>query len=253
MSGEDNSPLEIPDIDKIYASGREPTEEEWKLWASNFKPKKLRRRVGTREVQYGKETAKRLLNNKLAKRKAYKSRDKKNYQSWGSKYNAKRRYLTKYNEEWRNMKNESYAIHKYKVDSNKYDSWINKYKTGLKAKLIDYAFVYQLEENVYVYGYSLNRLIGLNPYSKNFFMKLYEENIIPPPIYKGSRIINGRRSNKVEYFYLYTEGKAFLDTVCNIKIRVGKMKTEEKKLFAKKRFWNAMKKQRELFNNERNQ
>lgn len=251
MSGENNSSLTIPNIDKIFSEGREPTEEEWRIWAENFKPKKPKRRLDNKEVQYSRKKAKAALDSKLNKRKAYRNRDKKNYQSWGSKYNQKRKYLRKYNKEWNEAEKASRQIYEYKQIKTKYDSWIRNYKIELKPNLIEHAFIFKIKDEVYVYGFSKNKLQVLSPHARNIFISLVEANVIPSPKYEGYRLINGRASKKLEQFYLFTEGRAYLNTMCNIKLKVGQMATENKRLYAKKRIWTAMLKEREIFENER--
>jgi hypothetical protein len=249
LSGDPNPPL-VPDIDKIFREGREPTEEEWILWAKNFKPKKLPSRKNSNEQLLNTKRAKRRLVEKEVKRKAYKN--KENYLSWGRKYNLKRAYLHKYNVEWSENEKRTNQLVLYRQALKKYDSWIKKYKSTYKTKLEDYARTYKISDNEYVYGFTLNDLISIGPFGRKKFKSLLEDTVIPEPIYEGYLFKKNRLAKVKSKFYLLTESKAFFDECEKNKRRVGYIDdNNDKKLYLKKKIWLAMLQMREEFNNDK--
>ena len=232
----------IPDVDKIFEEGREPTEEEWILWAQHFKPKKLPTKIKriSHETLRQKTRAKQTLNDKERKRKAYKKRDEVDYKSWGKKYNMKRAYLAKYNKAWADNAKETRERTAYRKRMAKYDSWVNSYKMYYNTRLSEIAHTYKISEDKYVYGFTLTQLRQMNPYSLPIFNKLLNENIIPLPVYEAYRFKDDKISKKLEKFYLLEEAKVFFNTFKTHKVKLGNIDTDEKRLFLKKKLWEGM-------------
>lgn len=239
----------IINIDKIFEEGREPTEEEWKIWAESFKPKRITERKPEHEARLKKKKAKVALYDRQRKQKEYKERKKTGHKSWGKKYNEKRKYLYKYNPEWRENLRQSQQLRAYKLSSTRYNSWVNKYRKYYKNKLDQHASTFKIEDNVYVYGFTLTQMRQMGPLSAPYFKKFMDSHVFPEPVYEGYRFKNNKISNKKERFYLLTEAIAYFSIFDKHKSKIGNY-TEEKLAFLKKKFWGSMLQAREEFNNE---
>lgn len=238
----------IIDIDAIFESGREPTEEEWKEWASNFKPKRLPRRTAFQQINTTKKTASRRTRDRKNKQLSYRNKEK--YKSWGDKYNKKRKYLYKYNEEWRKNLEETKSIYQYKFVKSSYDSWIGLYNRKYRYDLASHAYTFKINEYTYVHGFTETQLKKISPFDHSTFKKLKEDNMFPLPTFEGYRFKGNKISSKPEKFYLLTEAAAFFGVLTKNRKKFKIIDSEEKKLYLKKQFWNDMTKAKEEFLNE---
>lgn len=241
-------PSSTIDIDKIFEEGREPTEEEWKEWATNFKPKRIGRRVALKDTTRSVSKAKRLARQRVFDNKSYK--EKENYKSWGRKYNEKRKYLYKYNKEWKENLDQTKAIYFFKINNTKYDSWKGLYKRKYKYNIIEYANTYKLRDNVYVYGFTESQMIEIGPFTRVTYKKLSELNIFPLPEMEGYRFKKNKVSSTTEKFYLLTEALAYFNFWENNKNKITNLNDTKTQLYIKKKLWESMQKAREEFNNE---
>lgn len=239
----------IPNIDQIFEEGREPTEEEWKVWAENFKPKSITERKPEHEARLKKRKAKVALYDKERKRKEYQARKETNHKSWGDKYNAKRRYLSKYNEEYRERLAQEFQRREYKKNTQRYSYWVNKYRKIYKNKLKDFANTYKISEDVYVLGFSKSQMQVIGPLIAGYYNNFERELLWPPMKYEGYKFKNKKISSKLEPFYLLTEAVAYFSVFDKHKTKIG-VYTEEKKAFLKKQFWEEMIQARKDFENE---
>jgi hypothetical protein len=242
----------IPDIDKIYLEGREPTEEEWKIWAENFKPKSITERRPEHESRLKKDKAKIALKDRERKKIEYANRKVTGHKSWGTKYNAKRRYLAKYNSEYRARKEREQKLKIYKHNRLKYDSWVNNYRKNIKNRLDTYADIYKIGDNVYVHGFSRPKLLKFSPFSYPTFNKLFNEEAFPEPTYTGYQFKNNKISPTPTKFYLLTEVIAFLGVLDKNRKRIKKY-SDVNIAFLQKKFWTEMLEARKEFENEQHE
>jgi hypothetical protein len=238
-------------IDEIFESGREPTEEEWKIWALEFKPKNLPRRKAAREVSYSKPKAAIALRDKNRKRKEYRDRKLTNHKSWGRKYNLKRKYLLLYNEQWKTNQQTTDELRKYRLLEKKYNSWVGKYKRTYKYNLAAFANTYKLGDNEYVYGFTEEQIRIIGPFAILVYKRLKESGVIPEPVMEGYMFKKNKVAKVKSKFYLMTEAKSYFDILAANKKKLGHINSEQKELFIKKKLWLAMLERREEFNNER--
>jgi hypothetical protein len=229
----------IIDIDEIFKEGREPTEEEWKVWAENFKPKKITSRGPEHEARLTKRKAKEALRDRERKKKEYRARKETGHKSWGSKYNQKRNYLYKYNKEYKARVVKERLIKNYKDSSKRYEYWVNKFRKEFKNRLGEHAYTYKISENEYVYGFNLIRLRQLGPLSRPVFNMFVEEHIFPPPKYEGYRFKKNKVSETKEEFYILTEAIVYFSIFDKNRKHIGQH-TDEKKAYLKKKFWEEM-------------
>jgi hypothetical protein len=248
LRSEDHKPL-VPDIDKIFEEGREPTEEEWKLWAENFKPKSITERKAEHDTLLKKKKAATILFDQARKKREYRNRKQTGHKSWGRKYNEKRKYLYKYNKEWQEKISDSVMIYEYKKTQTRYNTWVNRYRKNYKNRLDEYASTFKIGENVYVYGFTVQQLRKIGPSSMNTFKMFQDENIFPEPIYEGLQFQKNKLSKKPVKFYVLTEVIEYMSVFDKNRGRIS-WYTEDKKAYLKKKLWEGMLQARKEFDDE---
>lgn len=239
------------DIDKIFDEGREPTEEEWKIWATNFKPKKLKRRTETSQITTSVKKAKVRAKKQDIDRKSYNAfKEGKERKSWGNKYNQKRKYLYKYNKEWKANLQNTQAVYQYSIDNKAYDSWRGLYFRKYRYNITEYASTFKISENVYVYGFTKKQLIDIGPFSQQTTERLLKELVFPEPEMEGYIFKDKAISKKPVKFYLLTEAFVYFNFWCQHTRKIKNLSDPKNQLYIKKKLWEAMLAAREDFKNE---
>lgn len=244
-----SSITDVPNIDQIFNEGREPTEEEWKVWAENFKPKRITARKTEHETLLKKKKAMLSLLDKERKRREYRERKETGHKSWGVKYNTKRNYLYKYNKEYKAKLDLNTKLKHYRKNLTRYDYWVNVYRKKYKNRLENYASTFKIGEDKYVYGFTISQMKELSPYNVNDFNKHRIEHLFPDPVYEGYRFKNNKVSVKAEKFYVLTEAIAYFSVLDKHRKKVTTF-SEDKKTFLKKKFWEAILEARKEFDEE---